>query len=179
MRIITGEFKGRRLLTPKSYDVRPTTDKVKEAIFDMLYQYIKADFVCLDLFAGTGNLGLEAISRGAKTCYFSDSSRESIKLIKENIKICGAEEYSVILSGDYRQNLERIHDKVDIILIDPPYASDFYLDALSEISKADILNKDGCIVCEHSDRDELPDEFAGFTKVKDKRYGSIGVTIYE
>lgn len=179
MRIITGDFKGRRLVTPKTYDVRPTTDKVKEAIFDILIPYIKPDFVCVDLFAGTGNLGLEAISRGARTCYFSDSSRSSVKLIKENIKICGAEDYSVILSGDYRQNIGRIHDKVDIILMDPPYDADFYLDALSEIAKAEILNKGGCIVCEHSDRDELPDNYAGFTKVKDKRYGSIGVTVYE
>ncbi len=179
MRIITGEFKGRRLMTPKTYDVRPTTDKVKEAIFDILIPYIKQDFICVDLFAGTGNLGLEAISRGAKTCYFSDSSRASARLVKENIKICGAEDYSVILLGDYRQNIVRIHNKVDIILIDPPYESDFYLDALEEIAKAGILNVGGCIVCEHSDRDDLPESYAGFTKVKDKRYGSIGVTIYE
>ena len=179
MRIITGEYKGRRLEAPKTYDVRPTSDKVKEAIFDMLIPYYKDDFVCLDLFAGTGNLGLEALSRGASKCYFSDSSRESLKLIRTNIKICEAEEYSVILSGDFRNNINRVSDKVDVIFLDPPYASQFYLDALSEIKKAGILNEGGCIVCEHSDRDPLPDEYEGFVKVKDRRYGNIGVSIYE
>ena len=177
MRVVGGKYKRTNLFTLKGDDItRPTKDMVKEAVFSSVDVEGKR---VLDLFAGSGAIGIEAISRGAKTCYFSDLSRESIKLIKENIKICGAEDYSVILSGDYRQNIGRIHDKVDIVLIDPPYSSDFYLDALNEIAKANILNQGGCIVCEHSDKDELPDEYAGFKKVKDKRYGSIGVTVYE
>ena len=179
MRIITGEFRGRRLKSPLTDSVRPTTDKVKEAIFNILIPYLRDEIVCVDLFAGTGNLGLEAISRCAKRCYFSDSSRDSMRLIKENVSICGAEEYSILLSGDYRQNLGRIKEKVDIFFIDPPYASDFYLSALSEIRKNDLLADGGCIVCEHADKDEMPDEYEGFVKVKDKCYGNIGVTIYE
>ncbi len=179
MRIITGSFKGRRLNTPKTYNVRPTTDKVKEAIFDILIPYFKDDLVCLDLFAGTGNLGLEAISRGAKKCYFSDNARDSLRLIKDNIKICNSEEYSVILAGDFRQNISKIHDSVDIVFLDPPYASNFYLDAMSELVKANILAKGACVVCEHSDRDELPEEYAGLKRVKNKNYGSIGVSVYE
>lgn len=179
MRIITGEYRGRRLRTPFGKDVRPTSDKVKESIFNLLIPYITDDFVCLDLFAGTGNLGLEAISRGAKLCYFSDSSRDSIRLVKENIKICGAEERSVLLSGDFRANIGRIHDKVDIVFLDPPYKSEFYFAAIDAIKQAGILNEGGIIVCEHDEKDEFPESYEGFTKIKEKRYGSIGVCIYE
>jgi len=179
MRIITGEYRGRRLVTPKSYDIRPTSDKVKEAVFSMLIPYLNEDSVILDLFAGTGNLGLEALSRGAARCYFSDSSRDSMKLIKENVAICGAEDYSILLSGDYKSNIHRIREQVDIIFIDPPYASGFYDSALHEISEAELLKKGGCIVLEHSDRDKMPEEIEGYHLVKDKSYGAIGVSIYE
>ena len=179
MRIITGEYRGRRLKTPYGKDVRPTSDKVKESIFNLLIPYINDDFVCVDLFAGTGNLGLEAISRGARICYFSDSSRDRLRLVKENVKICGAEERSVLLSGDFRSNLGRIHDKVDIIFLDPPYKSEFYLSALDAIKETGILNEGGVVVCEHAEKDELPDSYNGFTKIKEKRYGSIGVCLYE
>ncbi len=179
MRIITGEYRGRRLVTPKTYDIRPTSDKVKEAVFSMLIPYLNDESVCLDLFAGTGNLGLEALSRGAKRVYFSDSSRDSIKLIKENIKICGAEDEAIILSGDFKSNIRRIKEKLDIIFLDPPYASDYYLTALQIISEAGVLSENGCIVCEHADRDEMPEEAFGFKMVKDKSYGQIGVSIYE
>jgi len=179
MRIITGEYRGRRLVTPKTYDIRPTSDKVKEAVFSMLIPYLDEESVCLDLFSGTGNLGLEALSRGAKRVYFSDSSRDSIKLIKENIKICGAEEYSILLSGDFKSNLARIKEKLDIIFLDPPYASEYYMTALQLIREYDLLNEGGCIICEHSDRDPLPEEAFGFSMVKDKNYGQIGVSIYE
>jgi len=145
----------------------------------MLIPYLNDNSVVLDLFAGTGNLGLEAVSRGAERAYFSDESRDSIKLIKENIRICGAEDYCILLSGDYKSNIRRIREKVDIIFIDPPYASNYYLTALHEIAEAGLLRDGGCIVCEHSDRDSMPDEFEGFKLVKDRRYGQIGVSIYE
>jgi len=179
MRIITGEFRGRRLQSPATNDVRPTSDKVKESVFNLLMPYLNENCICMDLFAGSGNLGLEALSRGAKLCYFSDSSRDSIRLIKENIKICKVEGRSVLLSGDFRSNIGRVHEKLDIIFMDPPYKSDFYLSALDAIRAADILNEGGCIVCEHAEKDSLPDEYSGFRKVKEKRYGSIGVCIYE
>ena len=90
--------------------MRPTTDKVKEAIFNLAMQDIW-DSVCVDLFAGTGDLGLEALSRGARRCYFCDNARESINLIKTNIKKCRAEEQSVVLAGDYTKTLSRIREK--------------------------------------------------------------------
>ena len=100
MRIITGEFRGRKIEAPRGMDVRPTSDMIKEAMFNVLMNHVSGA-VCVDLFAGTGNLGLEAISRGAEKCYFCDNSRESIKFIKMNIEKCGAEERSQVIFGDY------------------------------------------------------------------------------
>ena len=108
MRISTGEFKGRKLETPDNNDIRPTSDKVKEAMFSILTNDVPGA-VCCDLFAGTGNLGLEALSRGAELCYFCDSSRASIGIIHRNIEHCGATERSVVLTGDYKKTLKRIN----------------------------------------------------------------------
>jgi len=179
MRIITGSLKGRRLRSPKTNDVRPTSDKVKEAIFDMLYPYIQEDFVCMDVFAGSGNLGLEAISRGAKMCYFSDMSRDSIALVKENVKYCEVEDKAVLLSGDFKSNIKRVHDKVDIFFLDPPYAAKLIPQALKAILDAGNISDGGIVVCEHAQRDELPEEYLGFKAIKQRRYGAIGVTIYQ
>lgn len=98
MRIITGEYKGRKLETPRGDDIRPTTDKVKEAIFNLLMHDVY-DAVCVDLFTGTGNLGLEALSRGARRCYFCDNARDSLNLAKTNIKKCQASEKAIVLAG--------------------------------------------------------------------------------
>ncbi|MDO5331873.1 MAG: 16S rRNA (guanine(966)-N(2))-methyltransferase RsmD [Bacillota bacterium] len=179
MRIITGSLKGRRLKSPKSNDVRPTSDKVKEAMFDMLYPYIQNDFVCMDVFAGTGNLGLEAISRGAKLCYFSDSSRDSLALVKENIKYCNVEDNAVLLAGDFKSNIKRVHDKVDIFFIDPPYAQRLIPEALKAIEAADNLAEDGIIVCEHDHKDVLPEEILCFKAIKQRKYGVACVTMYQ
>ena len=110
MRIITGDFKGRRLEMPENNNIRPTTEKVKEAIFSIIAGNLE-DAVCVDLFAGTGNLGLEALSRGAEKCYFGDNSRESLALIKRNIEMCRAEEWSVVIPGDFEKILTRLGEK--------------------------------------------------------------------
>ena len=112
MRVITGEYRGRKLETPAGYDIRPTSDKVKESIFNLLMGCIDDSVFC-DLFAGTGSLGIEALSRGAERCYFCDKSRESIGIIKRNVQHCHAEEKSVILQGDFTKSLSRINEKVD------------------------------------------------------------------
>lgn len=178
MRIITGKLRGRKLKSPKTYDVRPTSDKVKEAVFDMLQPYMIDDFVCMDVFAGSGNLGLEAISRGAKTVYFSDNSRESLSLVRENVKICEAENNAVLLAGDFKSNISRVHEKVDIFFVDPPYADKMALAAINAIDSANNLKDGGVIVCEHSAKDVLPDEYLDYKAVKQRRYGAIGITIY-
>lgn len=177
MRIITGEYRGRRLEAPIGYDVRPTTDKVKEAIFNLLMNDTW-DAVVVDLFAGTGNLGLEALSRGAKRCYFCDNSRESLNLVKTNIAKCGAQDKSIVLAGDYSKALGRIREKVQVFLIDPPYRDGLYENCLRQIDGLDLLDEDGIIITEHGARDWLPQQVGDLIKVKERKYGKIMVSIY-
>ncbi|MBQ4371701.1 MAG: 16S rRNA (guanine(966)-N(2))-methyltransferase RsmD [Firmicutes bacterium] len=179
MRVIAGELKGRRLRSPEGRDVRPTTDKVKEAVFSMLLPYMEEGFTAIDLFAGSGGLGIEAISRGAGLVYFSDSSRDSIALVKENLAHCNVLEKGVLLLGDFKSNIKRIRGRADVVFMDPPYADGFLLPALDALDARDSVAPGGAVVCEHSKREELPDEYAGFRKVRDRLYGSIAVTIYE
>lgn len=178
MRIITGDYRGRKLETPIGYDVRPTTDKVKEAIFNLLQNDIY-DSICVDLFAGTGSLGLEALSRGARRCYFCDNARASLNLIKNNIKTCGAGEKSIVLAGDYTKTLTRIKEKADIFFLDPPYAAGLYEKCLEQIETLDLLNEEGIIIAEHGKYDEVPEQVGRLIKVKERRYGKILVSIYQ
>lgn len=177
MRIITGDYRGRKLETPKTNDVRPTSDKVKESIFNIIAGNIP-DAVCVDLFAGTGNLGLEALSRGAKKCYFCDNSNYSITMIKENIKTCRAEEHSTVLMGDYQKTLARINEKVDVFFLDPPYKTGLYENCFQQIRDLDLLAEEGIIIAEHGHREDFQDEMYGFVKLKEKRYGTIVISIY-
>lgn len=179
MRINSGELRGRRLKSPKGDYIRPTNDKVKEAMFSMLIPYIDQNSVVVDLFTGSGNLGLEAISRGAKTVYFSDSSRESLALAKENINICGVMDRAILLNGDFKTNIKRVNQTVDVYLLDPPYADGCILPALDAINEKDNLREGGVVVCEHAYRDVLPEEYNGFVTIKSRKYGAIAVTIYE
>ncbi len=179
MRIIAGDYKGRRLIAPQDYSVRPTTDKVKEAMFSMLQMRIDGATV-LDLFAGTGNLGLEAPSRGADRCIFCDAKKSSIDLGKENIAMCRAGEYSEVIWGDWMKALSRIsgQEKMDIILLDPPYAKGLLPDVLAKIKELDILAEDGIIVCEHYKQTELADDESGFQKLKSKHYGKVVLSLF-
>lgn len=178
MRIISGEFKGRRLMTPSDDRVRPTTDKVKEAVFSIIAAYIP-EGVFLDLFAGTGNMGLEAISRGAKRAYFTDIDRRSIAIVRENVKHCRAEDRSVIMCTDYISALDKINDTADVIFLDPPYKEGIIEACIAKIAECNILKSDGIIVAEHSNRDKLPEELFGFKLMKKRGYGKIGISIYE
>lgn len=178
MRIITGEYKGRKLETPVGYDVRPTTDKVKESIFNLLMNHLW-DSVCVDLFAGTGNLGLEALSRGAKRCYFCDNARESIRLIRSNISKCHAEDKSIVLAGDFAKNLMNIDEKVHVFFLDPPYKDGLYEKCLKMIESLDLLDEEGIIIAEHSARDPIPERVGRLIRVKERTYGRIKVSIYQ
>jgi len=186
MRIITGDYKGRRLYTPQGNNIiRPTTDKVKEAIFSIIQEYID-EAMFIDMFAGTGNLGLEALSRGADHCYFCDSNRESINLIKKNIEYCRAEAKSTVLAGDYSKNIVKIgedqsrgkHEKADVILLDPPYKKGLMIDCIERICDEGILAEDGIIVAEHGSDEELPEKIRSFEIIKERKYASIVITLY-
>jgi 16S rRNA (guanine(966)-N(2))-methyltransferase RsmD len=177
LRIIAGDFKGRRLFAPKDSRVRPTTDKVKESIFNLVAPYLE-DAVVIDLFSGTGNLGLEALSRGASRCYFGDKSRESLDLTRQNIAHCRAQDQSVPILGEYDHVLRKVREHADLIILDPPYKEGLMEDCIKLISELSLLAADGVIVAEHGAKDPLPDELSGFVKIKEKTYGTIAISIY-
>ena len=177
MRIITGEYRGRRLETPYGNDVRPTGDKVRESVFNLLMYDIDGAVFC-DLFAGTGAIGLEALSRGAEKAYFCDASRDSIRIIKTNIEKCRASARSRVFACDYLSALRRIKEKVDIFYIDPPYNSGFYVPALEEIDSLDLLSEKGIIVAEHRADESLPDLSGRLKAFKEKKYGHTKLTLY-
>ncbi len=177
MRVIAGDFKGRKLEAPADEKVRPTSDKVKEALFSILMNEIEDAVVC-DLFAGTGSLGIEALSRGARRCYFADAASSSIRLVKSNIKKCGAENISIIIHGDHLNTLGRIREKVDIFLLDPPYGNGLELEAIKEIENRNLLSDNGIIAVEHHKDDIMPEAIGKFTMYKEKKYGRIVLSFY-
>lgn len=185
MRVITGKYRGRKLNTPENYDIRPTTDKAKEALFSILTDKIYGSRV-LDLFAGTGSLGIESLSRGAEYCVFADSSSKSLSLIKENIEHCKVEEKNRVLAGDYKKILKKLADRVrdgqekpfDIIFLDPPYNKELLDDAFRLICEGSLLSQDGVIVAEHRREEVLPDEYYNFVKNKERRYGVVILSLY-
>lgn len=177
MRIIAGSLKGRRLLSPDSHRIRPTSDMVKEAMFSMIAPYLNSAVV-IDLFSGTGNLGLEALSRGARLVFFGDKSKESLSLIIRNIESCGTEDRSVVLRGDWKQVLRRIGERADIIFLDPPYEQISVEEVIREIHQLALLDPAGVIVAEHGERQMLPDQIGTYEKMKEKKYGNKKITLY-
>ena len=178
MRIIAGEFKGRKLSVPRDDSVRPTAEKVREAVFSMLQNDIP-DAVVLDLFAGTGSLGLEALSRGARRAYFIDRDRQSIALVRSNVKACGVEERSVIFCTDYASAIARIHDKVHIVFLDPPYKAGLMEDCLARLADSSLLPEGGLVVAEHGREEILPDQLSCLHRIRDRKYGKVRVSVYE
>lgn len=148
MRIISGEARGTKINTIENLSTRPTLDRVKEALFSIIQNCIYEANV-LDLFAGSGALGLESLSRGANKCIFCDKSYESVKIIKQNIQKTRYEDKSIVINKDYKKCLEQIkEEKFDIIFIDPPYRLNIAIDALKRILDLEILSKDAIIVIE-------------------------------
>lgn len=177
MRVITGKARGVQLKTPEGMLTRPTTDRVKEALFSIIHFEIPGARV-LDLFGGTGQLGIEALSRGAKSAVFVDAQENACKLIQENLRRAKVEQDGRVVRSDYLQYLDRCKDKFDIILLDPPYAEVFLENALKRITEIDILETNGIIVAERPVGKELPWEFEGFDRSKDYKYGKTLLTIY-
>ena len=170
MRIISGKFKGKKLDSPTSTNIRPTGDKVKQAIFTKL-QFFVQDSVVLDLFSGSGALGIEAISRGAKEVIFVDSDRRSIKLTKQNLQKINSN--AQVIFCDYKFVLQKLNKQFDLILLDPPYKSGVYQDCLKLIFENNLLSPNGIIVCE---RDALlPFQSEFFKLVDSRKYGTVSV----
>ena len=177
MRVISGKMRGVRLKTPEGLNTRPTADRVKEAMFSIL-QFELPGARVLDLFGGTGQLGIEAISRGAKEAVFVDQSEQACKLIRENLRLAHIENEGRVVRGDYLTFLKSTKEKFDIILLDPPYAEVFLENALKLITEIDILQTNGIIVAECPFGKVLPPEFPGYTRSKDYKYGKTILTIY-
>jgi len=177
MRVITGKARGVQLKTPNGMLTRPTADRVKEALFSIINFDIPGAKV-LDLFGGTGQLGIEALSRGAASAVFVDASEDSCKLIRENLKRTKLEKDGRVIRSDYMDYLNRCREQYNIIFLDPPYAEVFLENAIKRITEIDILQSDGIIIAERPLGKELPWEFEGYTRSKDYKYGKVLLTIY-
>jgi 16S rRNA (guanine(966)-N(2))-methyltransferase RsmD len=177
MRVITGKARGVVLKTPEGMQTRPTTDRVKEALFSIIQFDIPGCRV-LDLFGGTGQLGIEALSRGAKSATFVDASDAACKLIRENLKRTKFENEAKVVRSDYLEYLRRCHETFDMIFLDPPYAEVFLENSLNCITEIDILQTNGIIVTERPLGKELLLEFSGYERSKDYKYGNTLLTLY-
>ncbi len=174
MRVITGTAKGKRLFTPDGEAVRPTPEKVKEAVFSAV-QFEIADCRFLDLFAGSGQMGVEALSRGAKSCCFCDVSAAAAKLVKRNVVSCGFGDRANIMRCDYVSCLENC-GKFDMAFLDPPYSSGLLVPAL--LVTAGKIGESGIVICEHPAEDTLPENAGAFRRVSIKKYGKVCISMY-
>ncbi|MBO5556945.1 MAG: 16S rRNA (guanine(966)-N(2))-methyltransferase RsmD [Oscillospiraceae bacterium] len=175
MRVITGTARGRKLKTPAGQDIRPTTDNVKEAVFNIIQFDIEGRRV-LDLFAGTGQLGIECLSRGAREAVFLDQSRDAVRIVKENLKTCGMS--APVLQKDALAYL-RQGGHFDLIFVDPPYDADLYEPVLETIHTVDNLSDGGIIICEARADRPLPDMEAPYRKAREYRYGKVKICVYK
>ena len=176
MRVITGSARGRKLKTLDSLDIRPTADAVKEAMFSIIqFQLVGASV--LDLFAGSGQLGIEALSRGAAHCVFVDNSAASVAVVKDNVNACRFNDRSRILHMDSVEYLKVAKNGIDIALLDPPYRKGLLETVLPALEKK--LSSDACVVCEHENELVLPDEVGRLARHKRYKYGRIALSVYK
>ena len=177
MRVITGTARGRRLAELPGLDTRPTTDRVKEGLFSAIQFDIEGRRV-LDLFAGTGQLGIECLSRGAAFCDFVDSAPAALNTVRRNLKTCGFEDRAACHGKDFSAFLSRTRERYAVVFLDPPYASGNLERALEHIAAIDIVVENGIIVCESPADHQLPDLPAPYEKGREYRCGKIKFTLY-
>ena len=175
MKIISGKYKGRNLDGHNLDGTRPTMERVKESLFAIIQNHLD-NAVVLDLFSGSGNLGIEALSEGASFAYLVDFNKKAADTIKKNLNTIGIKEAEVI-NLDYKKALNYLKDKkMDLIFLDPPYKTDFIEQSIKLIDEYNILNDDGLIICENDSLDKIvyPDNYE---VVKDRKYGDKWVVI--
>jgi 16S rRNA (guanine966-N2)-methyltransferase len=180
LRVVSGTSKGRPLKAVPGNTTRPTTDKVKEALFNMIGPYFQGG-IGLDLFAGSGGLGIEALSRGLEKIIFVDRDSKAIQTIYENIKACHFEEQAEVYRNDADRALNALVKReisFDYIFLDPPYKKQQLVRLMERMDEKKLINKGGIIVCEHSHDVELPQKVGDLTQLKNETYGIIAVTIY-
>lgn len=180
MRVVSGTCKGRALKAVPGNTTRPTTDKVKEAIFNMIGPYFDGG-IALDLFAGSGGLGIEALSRGLDKAIFIDRDSKAIQTIRENINTCQLEEKSEVYRNDSERALKALMKRgisFDYIFLDPPYKLQQLVSLMEKMDEHSLVHNGTRIVCEHSHEVKLPASIGGLTQVKHEEYGIIAITIY-
>jgi len=180
MRVIAGSAKGRKIKSSLKYAIRPSSDKVKGALFDILGSQIQ-DVHFLDLFAGTGNIGIEALSRGAKHTTFVEKKYSFIELIRHNLQTCGFSDCEII-HYDVLKTIESLYNrqrKFGIIFIDPPYHSDLALNTLEALAVADIFDKKHIIIAEHSHKNPLTERIGDLFSQRIVRFGDTLLSFYQ
>ena len=177
MRVITGSARGRRLKELEGMETRPTTDRVKEGLFSALQFEIEGRKV-LDLFAGTGQLGIECLSRGAAQAVFVERRKDALALIRDNLKTTELTAKAKVVSGDSLEYLKGVREKFDIIFLDPPYADDLLEKAIAHIARFDILAPHGIMAAEHPVEKTLPALAPPYRVLRTYRYGKIALTLY-
>ena len=175
MRVITGSCRGRKLVSPTGDDVRPTTDNVKESVFSII-QFSVEGRSFLDAFAGSGQMGIEALSRGASGAVFVDNSRRSLEVVRKNLGLTGLAQKARVVNADTLSYLSSCMEKFDIAFLDPPYREGLLQNALELLPQ--VMNESGYIICEHPADEELPQRTGDFIIKKSYRYGKIKITVY-
>ena len=180
MRVISGIKKGYRLKAPKGKNTRPTEDRIKESLFNILMN-ISSESVVLDLFAGSGSIGIEFLSRGANKAYVVDRDYNSIRCIKDNLEHTKLNEKSVVIKDDAFKAIMKFNRnevKFDYIFVDPPYGEDLITKIIKSIYENEILNKRGILILEHEKRLSLKSNICGLRKNDNRDYGSKTLSFY-
>ena len=181
MRITGGQIKGRKLTTFKGMQIRPTSDRIREALFSIIGQDLST-LTVLDLFAGTGSLGLEALSRNAQHSVFIDHSQKAIHLIKKNLMVCGFQDAGTVLKTNLKKGLPLNHPEMlrhfDLVFLDPPYGKNLVTPLLSELTTSDILSNGSRVVVELSKHEELPNAFGNLEMSNSRQYGDTKINSY-
>lgn len=173
MRVISGTARGRKLLSPEGQDVRPTLDRVKESVFSSLYPYLDGAVV-LDLFCGSGGLGIEALSRGASHCDFIDASRASVNVTKKNLELTRLIDKADVLLSDFKAHLIKADRKYTLVFLDPPYSKGIEDEAMSLLPKA--TETDAVVMLE---TEYQPYDYDGFKMIRQAKYGRVYITLYK
>ncbi|RKD75467.1 16S rRNA (guanine(966)-N(2))-methyltransferase RsmD [Sinobaca qinghaiensis] len=180
MRIVAGSFKGTVIKAVAGNKTRPTADKVKEAVFHRLGPFFDGG-EALDLFAGTGSLGLEALSRGFDSAVFVDQSSQALKTIKLNINQCRCEDQAEVYKNDAERGIEALARRgrsFDAVFLDPPYAAGKIPNLLEKLDKHQLVKEEGFVLCEHASKETLPAQAGSLEKHREDKYGDTMITIY-
>ena len=180
MRVVAGERKGIPLKAISGTTTRPTTDKIKESLFNIIGPYFEGGIV-LDLFAGSGGLGIETLSRGAERAIFIEKDTRAFQTLKENLKKCRYEDVSETYRTDANRAIKALLKReieIDYLFVDPPYEKIKYYDLISELIEGGKLAQDAIIVCEHAADIELPDEYGPYARGREEKYGNTNISIY-